>query len=203
MPHPGIDGVAVVDPCLLHRRRDVGEPTINARVVLGVHPQPLRPDARDVGKARRRTVAHHERPQRRAVRRVPEALASAPAEADRPDAVPAPGLERLQVGDGRVEIERDRIGIETRDELARLVAGSRRAAAARQEVRRQRDEPVLRELLGRLADPVRQAEDLVDHDDARRAILAFGIREIPREGGAAGGGELHVFRVNVGGGRRR
>src|SRR3989454_3785065 len=43
--------------------------------------------------------------------------------------------------------------------LFRSVAGSRRAAAARQEVRRQRDEPVLRELLGGLADPVRQAED--------------------------------------------
>src|SRR2546426_4499626 len=90
--------------------------------------------------------------------------------------------------------------------LFRSVAGSRRAAAARQEVRRQRDEPVLRELLGGLADPVRQAEDLVDHDDARRAILAFGIREIRRDRGAARGGVLHVFGVNIGavmGGSRR
>ena len=44
-----------------------------------------------------------------------------------------------------------------------------------QQVGRHGDEALGRELVGHRADPVGESEDLVDHDDDRRLVLALGI----------------------------
>src|SRR5207237_9238338 len=90
----------------------------------------------------------------------------------------------------------DRVGGESRDELARRVGGRRRTAPARQQVGRDRDEAILGELLGGLADEIRHAEDLVDHYHGRSPLRALGIGQIRRDG-VPPACKLHVFGMDV------
>src|SRR2546426_3250690 len=112
VPDAGIDGVAVGLVVRPDRRVHVGEARVDARVVLRVDAESLGPNARNRYGVGARPVADDERPERRVVRGIAEALTAAPAEAD--DAHPVrPGrLETLHVRHGRIEILRDRVGRE-------------------------------------------------------------------------------------------
>src|SRR5216117_1609874 len=94
----------------------------------------------------------------------------------------------------------DHVGVEPRDEFAGVVRRRRRAAAARQQIGRDRHEAVLGELLRGLADEVRHPEDLVDHHDDGRRILALGIGEVGGDR-IPTAWEFYVFGVNVSGRR--
>src|SRR5438132_1173676 len=114
----GIHGIAVALVVRADRRVHVGQAGVDARVVLGVDTESLGADARDGQGVGTRSEAHNERAEGRVVGGVTEALAAAPAETN--DAHPvAPGrLDPLDVRQGRVEILRDRVGVEPRDEFA-------------------------------------------------------------------------------------
>ena len=205
MPDAGIDGVAVGLVVRPDRRVHVGPARVDAGVVLRVDAESLRTNARNRYGVGARPVAHDERPERRVVRGIAEALAAAPAEADDPHPVGPGRLETLHVRHGRVEVLRDRVGGERRDELAGVVRRRRRPTVMRQQIGSDRHEAVLGELLRGLADEVRHPEDLVDHHDGGCRILALGIGEVGRDGVAAAG-ELDVLGVDVGaveGGRGR
>src|SRR6266540_486922 len=58
---------------------------------------------------------------------------------------------------------------------AKLLASSLVWSASREEVRSDRDEAFLRELVGDSTDPVAETKDLVDYDYHRRLVPAFGI----------------------------
>src|SRR5439155_1690583 len=81
----------------------VGPARVDAGVVLRVDAESLRTNARNRYGVGARPVAHDERPERRVVRGIAEALAAAPAEADDPHPVGPGRLETLHVRHGRVE----------------------------------------------------------------------------------------------------
>src|SRR4029077_20084581 len=141
-------------------------------------------------------VADDEAPERGVIRGVAKALAAAPAEPDHPDTVGPHGFQTPQVRDRGIEILRDRVRGQSRDELTRRIGGWRRAAPPRQQVGRDRDEAVLGELLGGLPDEIRHAEDLVYHHHGRGPLSALGIGQIRRDGVAAAR-NLYVLGVNV------
>ena len=197
MSDPWIHRVQIVLAGCPHGRGRVRKSRVDPGVVLGIHAETLRANLRHIGGVRRRTIADDEGLQFGHIRRIPEALPAAPAEADDPNVARAGGLHGFQIGARRIEIARHRVRVQRRDQLARGIGRAGRAAATRQQIRRDRDEAVLRELLGRLSDEVRHAEDLVNDDDCRRGLRALGIGDVRRDGVFAAE-VLNVLGVNVG-----